>query len=259
MTRAALPGVSGCPDAEPGFLAKAGCRKVRRGDGSREADDGPPSPASGSRQRTRVIAPRGGTLRAAWRAKRARGLATRPRPSRGPRFGPRTPAGAPETRPESAGSGAWRGAGAVDRGGPSDIFDQSKKVDISRGFPVFYPSWKASPQAAPARLEGPADAVRFAPRVASLPASSKNLGAAPSGAVRRRAASRDTERSAAASSVDPRSGMSLAERAARGAVPRGSGARAGRRRHERVRFGVGQAWVRARRDAPHLLHGCVRT
>jgi hypothetical protein len=248
MTQALRSGVAAFPDRECGFSAGAGCRKVRRGDGTRRPDDGPPSPPSGSRRLTRVFAPRDGTLRAASRANGASLLAT-PGPRRAP---------APAGRLAEAISASAEGLGAVDRERPSDIVDQSKKVEIPRGLQVFYQFETAFSQAAPARLEGPVGAARRIPRAAPLPGTSRNHPDGASRSLRESAVPREAERSMTPETPAPPGGTSLAALAGRGALPRGSGGRAGRRRHERVRFGIGQAWVRARRDAPHLLHGCAR-
>ena len=113
MTHALRPGVTGFPDAEAGLPSAAGCRKVRRGDGTRRPDDGPPSPPSGSRRLTEVIAPRGGTLRAGWRAKGASVLATRSAAAAAPPAAPRGARG----RPRRARRGGARGAGRGPRRG----------------------------------------------------------------------------------------------------------------------------------------------
>ena len=106
--RAAMTSVrttrAGFPDSASRFLPGPGCRKVRRGDESRGADDGPPSPPSGSRRLTRRIAPRGGTVRAARPAKGARGHGDSGRaPAHGRAAAPRSArARAPAARAERA-------------------------------------------------------------------------------------------------------------------------------------------------------------
>lgn len=239
----------GFPDSARRYLPGPGCRKVRRGDESRGADDGPPSPPSGSRRLTRRIAPRGGTVRAARSAKGARVMATPRRTATQP---------IPE-RSRRAPAACAEPPAAVDTSGPSDIVEKSKKVDISRGLQVSYQSSKAPFRVAPARSPRPAEVARRAPRTSSLPDLRNWHLARLSGAASKRPAPRKGLRLERASSVDPRSGMSLAGFAGTGALPRGSGGRGGRRRHERIRFGFRAAWLRARRDAAHLLHGCVRT
>lgn len=255
MTHVLRPGVDRFPDAEAGCPRAAGCRKVRRGDGTRRPDDGSPSPPSGSRRLTKVIAPPGGTLRAGWRAKGASVLATRRRAGAPLPRGPRKPAEAGAGRAAGRLPARGEALGAVDRGRPSDIVDESKKVVIPRGLQVFYQSWTASSRAAPARLEGPAGAARPIRCAGPLTGARRDRFGASSRKLRGCAASGEVERSVMSEALATRSGTSLAALAGRGAVPRGSGRGAGRRRHERVRFGVGQAWVRARRDAAHLRHG----
>ena len=257
MTHVLRPGVSGFPDAEAGCPRAAGCRKVRRGDGTRRPDDGSPSPPSGSRQLTRVIAPPGGTLRAGWRAKGASVLATRRRAGAPLPRGPRGPAATRAARVAERLPAPAEALGAVDTGRPSDIVDQSKKIVIPRGLKDFYQSWTASSKAAPARFEGSAGVARPISCAGPLTGARRDRLGASSRNLRVCAAPGEVERSMMSEALATRSGTSLAALAGRGAVPRGSGRGAGRRRHERVRFGVGQAWVRARRDAAHLFHGCA--
>src|SRR5262245_4726408 len=121
------------PEPETYFRFPAGCRKVRRGDESRAAcDDGSPSPASGRRQPTGRFAPRGGTVSAARVSKRSTAMAA-----------PAERAKARAKRPQRASRNAVRGFLSVDTRTPSDTVDTSKKVEISRGFAVSYPSRQA--------------------------------------------------------------------------------------------------------------------
>lgn len=240
----------------------AGCRKVRRDDESRASmDDVPPSPASGRRQLTRGFAPRGGTMRAARSVNRGsrlavahtwnRVLARDPDPAR------RLSSGASGL----PGGAARRAFSAVDTRRSSGIVEQTKKVAISRGFGVSYPSSPSSSARSRAprdRFEGPAGAARRAPTLrghgrnggGGLRWSPAVCGVASEGGEATQRVARRAD--------GPLGGMRLAGFAGRGATPRGGGSRAGSRRHERVRFGIGPAWIRPGRDAAHLFDGRLR-
>jgi len=237
------------PDSGSERPGRPGCRKVRRGDDSRGSADGSPSPPSGSRQHTRRIAPQGGTVCAASSAKRAGALTSareRAEPVSRGRF-------------DQALAPLAASARAVDTRVRSDIVEKSKKLYKSRGLPVSYQSATASPRVAPARPFESAEALRCAPRAASRPGAGNRLLTRLFAVPAERPDPREAGGMERSSGVAPRSGMGLAGFAGTGALPRGRGSRGGRRRHERVRFGVRATWLRTRRDAAHLLHGCVRT
>lgn len=225
-----------------------GCRKVRRGDVSGGGADGAPSPPSGSRQLTRGIAPGGGTPCAGPATKGATVLDAE-----------RGAAMAGRRRRHTAGRAHPREAArAVDTETPSDIVQRAKSLYKSRGLAVSYQSSRACYRVAvsrslesveaPRRALGPASPApvrsRLAQHLSSVVSEGGELHEMPERGSRVRASSPG--------------GMGLAGSAGTGTLPRGSGSQGGRRRHERIRFGIRATGLRARRDAAHLLHGCVR-
>jgi hypothetical protein len=226
------------PDRETSFRCPPGCRKVRRGDETRvPSDDGSPSPASGRRQPTGRFAPRGGTVSAAGLPKGSMAMATVPvvPGRRAARFGAASPS-------------AVQGLPSVDTVSPSDKVEMSKKVEISRGLAVFFPSRPEPWGARCTRFERSVAAVRSTSRRVR-PSSAKRT---PLCGVSRGVVRQDDV-------MEIAGGTHLARLGRREASPRGAGSRTGSVRHERVRFGVGQAWVRSGRDASDLFDGSVRS
>lgn len=250
-----LHGALAFPDRETGFLAFPGCRKVRRGDDSR---DGSPSPASGSRRPTGWIAPPGGTAHAAEPPKGARGMATSKAIVRALLSAAPPASGAPPARAWSVAARRGARCAAVDTEVASDIVDSPKKAAIPRGSTAFYPLMTGSFLAASGSCAGPAAALRHALHSSLHPVAgldlARRVARESATCVRAGTGALEAETSRARSA----SGMRLAGFPGRAALPRGIGGRVRRRRDERIRLGIGQARLRSRRNAAHLLHGCVR-
>ena len=177
------------PDREAALPSRcAGCRKVRRGDESRaRGDDGPPSPASGRRRPH-------GQGRTARRHRERSSARARDRRRRRGRLAPPARAQRAAKRPRRPARSEPRVR--LTREVPSDIVDKSKKVEISRGFPVFYRSQDhASWRAARARSGRPLGSLRRR--------SPRRGTASPDSRARERGAARWRRREGARSHREP--------------------------------------------------------